>query len=69
MSKHSDAGDVSLLSAIRNIEHFDIEPDVPLGSDDVDALIQQELNLDENPCEGELDITTSLQERSFPYTP
>ena len=44
-SKHG----VNLIGAICNIEHLDIEPDVPLHSDDVDALIQHELNLDEDP--------------------
>ena len=37
VSKHGDSGDVSLLSSIRNIEHLDIEPDVPLESDDVEC--------------------------------
>ena len=48
-SKRDDSGGISLLGAIRNIEHLDIEPDIPLHSDDVDALTQHELNLDEDP--------------------
>ena len=68
-SKHESGGGVNLLGAIRNIEHLDIEPDVPLHSDDVDALIQHELNLDEDPYEVEIDMNACLKELSFPYTP
>ena len=64
-SKHG----VNLIGAICNIEHLDIEPDVPLHSDDVDALIQHELNLDEDPYEVEIDMNACLKELSFPYTP
>ena len=60
-SKHESSGSVNLLGAIRNIEHLDIEPDVPLRSDDVDALIQHELNLDEDPYEVEIDIECMSQ--------
>ena len=68
-SQHESSGSVNLLGAIRNIEHLDIEPDVPLHSDDVDALIQHELNLDEDPYEVEIDMNACLKELSFPYTP
>ena len=57
-SKHG----VNLIGAICNIEHLDIEPDVPLHSDDVDALIQHELNLDEDPYEVEIDVSACLKE-------
>jgi hypothetical protein len=67
-SKHESSGSVNLLGAIRNIEHLDIEPDVPLHSDNVDALIQHELNLDEDPYEVEIDVGACLKELSFPYT-
>ena len=36
-----------------------IEPDIPLHSDDVDALAQHELNLDEDPYEVEVDAHAS----------
>ena len=68
-SKHDTAGGISLLGVIRNIEHLDIEPDVPFSSDNVDALIQHELNLDEDPYEVEIDVGACLKELSYPYTP
>ena len=68
-SKHDTTGEISLLGVIRNIEHLDIEPDVPFSSDNVDALIQHELNLDEDPYEVEIDVGACLKELSYPYTP
>eukprot|EP00435_Cladocopium_sp_Y103_P020660 s1870_g5.t1 len=67
--KHGDGpSGVNLLGCIRNIECLDIESDVPLEYDDVDALIQHELNLNDDPYEEGLDLGESLKELSFPYT-
>jgi hypothetical protein len=67
-SRRDDSGGVSLLNAIRNIEHLDIEPEVPIQSDDVDVLIQHELNLEEDFEEVELGVNASLKELCFPYS-
>ena len=61
-SKYENGGGVNFLGAICNIEHLDIEPDVPLHSNDVDALIQHKLNLDEDPYEVEIDMNACLKE-------
>ena len=36
--KHDGSGSINLLGSIQNIEHLDIEPDVPLQDDDVDFV-------------------------------
>ena len=53
-AKHGDSGIVSLVNFIRNIEHMDIELDVPLEFEDVDILMQHELNLEDNPMSPKL---------------
>jgi len=39
-----------------------------IQSDDVDASIQHELNLEEDPYEVEVDVSACLKELSFPYS-
>ena len=47
--KHDDPGSINLLGCIQNVEHLDIELDVPLQQDDVDLLVQHQLDLQDEP--------------------
>ena len=67
--KHNGPGSINLLGCIRNVEHLDIELDVPLQQDDVDLLVQHQLDLQDEPYESEKDMQAFLKEPSFPYTP
>ena len=66
--EHCDGSvSVNFLGHIRNVEYFDMEPNVSLNTDYIDMLIEHELGLDEDPYETGLDLNESLKELSFPY--
>ena len=67
--KHDGPGSINLLGCIQNVEHLDIELDVPLQQDDLDLLVQHQLDLHNEPYESEKDMQAFLKELSFPYTP
>ena len=66
--KHDGPDSMNLLGCIQNIEHLDIEPDVPLQEDDVDLLDQHQLDLQDESYESEADVQAFLKELSFPFS-
>ena len=65
-ARHGDPGGVKLLGHLNQIEHLDIEPEIPYEDQDLDTMMQHDLNLKEDPEEPLSNLSSNLKELSFP---